>query len=701
MVIYLLRIYFGGKDMKKKRLIIFLPFVLLFLFNSYSEVFPLNNNKPKKILYINSYYKDHPIESEITKGITESFKKDNKCIIYTEYMDNRIFTDNGSYFKTYIKEKYKDEDIDLIITAKDEALRFIDLNSKEIFKKSIPVVFCAINNYNNSVEPYSKNYSGITEKVQIESTFRLARQLNENLENAIFIANNKSDIEYQEEYKRIKNTYKDKVKFFIIDDKNLFSIIERIKPIKQNSAIFFQGEYFDKNGQYLSSSTSIKILNENLSIPIYSYWFAYKNFDIVGGDMKSSYRQGVMAGNLAKDILYKNTKEKKIINETIKDYISENYNNFMLGHNYVTEKEKGDYNKEYIYTINSKILHKNNFNVHNLKVDYMLLGESKTHKYKREQLLKIIYIIATFFFIVIIMFLVNIFLKKKDKNKFLKVIEKNEQVLEEVLTQERQRNELFANISHEFRTPLNVLYNTIQLIEYELSSIDSLEEKVIVKNRLPIIKHNCYRLLRLGNNFIKVTEIENNLMKLNLEKVNIVYVIEDLVQEVVIYSKEKNIDRKIIFDTYIEEKLIYVDKEKIEKVLLNLISNCVKFSVDGDTIEVILKEEEDSIKIILKDNGIGISEEDIEDIFNKFSKVDKSLNRTKEGSGVGLFIVKNLLEFIEAKFNIYSKKGEGTIFNIEIPIKNIDDNEVSNIGIIVEDITIADKVRIEFSDIYI
>lgn len=299
------------------------------------------------------------------------------------------------------------------------------------------------------------------------------------------------------------------------------------------------------------------------------------------------------------------------------------------------------------------------------------------------------------------MFLVNIFLKKKDKNKFLKVIEKKEQVLEEVLTQERQRNELFANISHEFRTPLNVLYNTIQLIEYELSSIDSLEEKVIVKNRLPIIKHNCYRLLRLGNNFIKVTEIENNLMKLNLEKVNIVYVIEDLVQEVVIYSKEKNIDRKIIFDTYIEEKLIYVDKEKIEKVLLNLISNCVKFSVDGDTIEVILKEEEDSIKIILKDNGIGISEEDIEDIFNKFSKVDKSLNRTKEGSGVGLFIVKNLLEFIEAKFNIYSKKGEGTIFNIEIPIKNIDDNEVSNIGIIVEDITIADKVRIEFSDIYI
>lgn len=686
--------------MKKNKVAIFLPFILLFLFVNYSETFSITNKKQKKILYINSYYKEHPIEKQISKGIEDSLKKQNNPIIYAEYIDNRIYKNNSSYFKTYIKEKYKNENIDLIITAKDDAFRFIDIYNKEIFNKEIPVVFCGIDNYSDEIEPYVKKYSGVIEHIQIESTFRLALHLNQNLENAIFIVNDKTNLQYKQEYKRIRNIYKDKVKFFIIDDKNLNSIIEIIKSIKNNSAIFFQGEYFDENGDYVSPNDAIKTLNEKLNLPVYSYWFEYSHMDIVGGDMRSSYRQGVMAGDLAKDILYKKINNKKIINEDIKDYIEENNSNFGSNHNWLTEKEKRNYKKTYVYTINNKILNKNKFNVDNLEVEHILIGGNKVHKYKRQELFKIIFIIVVCFLIISIILLVIVFLKKRDKNKFLIVIEKNKKILKETKIHEKQRNELFDNISHEFRTPLNVLYNTIKLIEHELSCIELTDEKIIINNRLPIIKNNCYRLLRLGNNFIIVTEIENNLVNLNLNQIDIVYVVEDLVQEVVHYLKEKNIVRNVIFDTDVEEKLIYADKEKIEKVLLNLMSNSIKFSKEGDSIEVVLKEEENSIKIILKDNGIGICKEQLDEIFNKFSKVDSSLNRCSEGSGVGLYIVKSFLKCMRAKFNICSEKDKGTMFTLDIPIINIIDNKVCNSNVIVEELTTPDKVKIELSDIY-
>lgn len=289
----------------------------------------------------------------------------------------------------------------------------------------------------------------------------------------------------------------------------------------------------------------------------------------------------------------------------------------------------------------------------------------------------------------------RIFIYAKDITDSKK-LEESRRKIKELEEYENIRSEFFANISHEFRTPLNIILGSIQLLELYLKKNKIIDDNDTLYKYNKSIKQNCFRLLRLVNNLIDITKVNAGYMQLNLCVCNIVSLIEDIVQSVADYINSKNIE--IIFDTDIEEKYIKCDKDKIERIILNLLSNAIKFTPENGKIIVNIRDLEEYTCISVKDTGIGIPLDKQDIIFERFSQVNKSLSREREGSGLGLNIVKSFIEMQGGEIKLISEEGKGSEFIILLP-NNLDKEVNCEIGTI-SNFNNVERISIEFSDIY-
>ena len=275
--------------------------------------------------------------------------------------------------------------------------------------------------------------------------------------------------------------------------------------------------------------------------------------------------------------------------------------------------------------------------------------------------------------------------------------EKEKQV-NQAMEYSKIKTEFFANMSHEMRTPLNIIHTTNQLMKiYNDKGMIGGKETNFGKYII-IMNQNCQRLMKLVNNLIDITKIESGFYRLDYRKINIVSLVENITMSIESYANNKGL--KLIFDTESEETTIVCDPDAIERIMLNLLSNAIKFSEKGDSIYVNLRMGEGNIYIEVEDTGIGIPEDKLDSIFTRFVQVDKSFTRQNEGSGIGLAIVKALVEMHNGTIELISDLNKGSKFRISLPEKadqsvSLEDTEY--IEIINEKI---EKVAVEFSDIY-
>ncbi|QUH20139.1 PAS domain-containing sensor histidine kinase [Alkaliphilus sp. B6464] len=302
----------------------------------------------------------------------------------------------------------------------------------------------------------------------------------------------------------------------------------------------------------------------------------------------------------------------------------------------------------------------------------------------------------------VIMTILTDITERKEKERLLKKAEEDKEKMNEMMEYDKLRTEFFANISHELRTPINVILGSLQLV-------DKYEDEFILnphklKKLVGTMKQNCFRLLRLINNLIDITKIDSGFFTLTLQNVDIVKVIEDIVLSVANYYTG-NIGVEIIFDTDIEEKIMGFDPDKLERIMLNLLSNALKFTDKGDKIEVYVYDKKDKLMISVKDTGTGIPEEKLDIIFDRFRQADKSLTRNHEGSGIGLSLVKSFVEMHGGSVSVKSEYGKGSEFIIEMPAKLVSDsNNRKDFGMMSQDNKNikrhVERINIEFSDIY-
>lgn len=275
-------------------------------------------------------------------------------------------------------------------------------------------------------------------------------------------------------------------------------------------------------------------------------------------------------------------------------------------------------------------------------------------------------------------------------------IEKEKAKLEESVKMEILKNEFFSNISHEFRTPINIILGTMQVINKNIEKNDFKIDSL--KKYANYIKQNSYRLLRLVNNIIDISKMDIGMYSLKCSNQNIISVIEDITLSVADYTKNNKIN--LIFDTDDEEVITYCDPDKIERIMLNLLSNAIKYTPDNGFIKVQITNAQNEIIVSVKDSGKGISKDKLDVIFERFGQEDSAFNKKYEGSGIGLSLVKNLVELHGGYISVNSEIGKGSEFIFSIPIKLNEEDDNDNKCDFDRKHNHVERCDIEFSDVY-
>lgn len=268
-------------------------------------------------------------------------------------------------------------------------------------------------------------------------------------------------------------------------------------------------------------------------------------------------------------------------------------------------------------------------------------------------------------------------------------------IIDELKRDDVLKTEFFSNISHELRTPLNVIFSAVQLVEAYVNSDYISNENKIIKN-IKSIKQNSLRLQRLVNNFIDITKIDSHAFEIRLQNLDIVNVVEEIALSVSDFILNKGIS--LVFDTNVEEKIMAFDEEKFERIILNLLSNAIKYTQEGGTINVNIIDKGDTVIIQIKDSGIGIPQDKLDLVFNRFYQISP-INTRQQGSGIGLNLVKSLVEMHNGTISVDSELGIGTNFSIELPYR-LSINEASQHPMVFDKQSRIEKIQLEFSDIY-
>lgn len=264
-------------------------------------------------------------------------------------------------------------------------------------------------------------------------------------------------------------------------------------------------------------------------------------------------------------------------------------------------------------------------------------------------------------------------------------------VITELLNKSSRQENFLSNISHDLRGHLNVILSIMQCIDYGSVSIN--DKKVL--EYMKMVRRNSLKMLKLINNLIDTTKLENNYYILNMRNIDVISMIESTINCIDKYAKQKNI--QLTFDTNEEQCIMAVDPEVLDRIIMNLLSNAIKFSYSNSDIYIDINVSEDSISISIKDEGPGISKENQEKIFSRFYQISNNNNRESSGSGIGLDLVNYLVKSMSGKIILKSEENKGCEFIVTIPITFVEEREDYCIR---GDESKIQMLEIEFSDLY-
>ncbi|WP_416676489.1 response regulator [Egbenema bharatensis] len=230
------------------------------------------------------------------------------------------------------------------------------------------------------------------------------------------------------------------------------------------------------------------------------------------------------------------------------------------------------------------------------------------------------------------------------------------QQAEQLLELDRQKTEFFQNVSHEFRTPLTLTIGPVESAVTQQQGL-SLDQSVIALR-------NSRRLLRLVNQLLDLQRLDAGRMQPQFRPCQLLETVSQVVDSFRPYCEKKQISLQTVLQ---DCPMVYLDLEKFDKVLYNLLSNAIKFTEAGGTIEVLLRPEGQHCQVQVRDTGVGIRPDQLPYLFERFRQADGSASRSHEGSGLGLALVKELVELHGGQVTVDSVYGQGTTFTLWLP----------------------------------
>jgi signal transduction histidine kinase len=257
-------------------------------------------------------------------------------------------------------------------------------------------------------------------------------------------------------------------------------------------------------------------------------------------------------------------------------------------------------------------------------------------------------------------------LKKHQSNLENEIKERTAELVEinkHLLKMESIRRDFIANISHEIKTPLTSIIGFIETLED-----GALNDRETTEKFLKIIKKNSNMIAKLTDDLLKLSELEHGAMMLYRSRFNIRQLIDEVISGLARMAEEKGLAIELTDDS--KDYEISADRLKLKEVIYNLLDNAIKYSKEKGRITISVSGNQEEIQVEIKDDGIGISEENIDRVFERFFRADKSRSRRIGGTGLGLPIVKQIIELHGGSINIESKLNVGTKVVFSIPKKN-------------------------------
>ncbi|MGD8780316.1 MAG: HAMP domain-containing sensor histidine kinase [Ignavibacteria bacterium] len=596
--------------------------VLFILFVALNSILYGSN----KILILHSYHQTFDWTEGINKGITSVLDKcPQKLDLSIEYLDAKryqvkiLFELSAELFK----EKYQNEEFDIIIAADNIALRFLNNYKNDLFP-DVPVIFCGINNYHDSLTSNLTNVTGIIENIEIEESLNLALNLFKNTTDVVMITDT------TETSKRIldkffnEHNFNDNLKYHVLSNKSNSDIILKFKELHKRTVAFQVGYFINEKGEFDSYSKRMNSLSKSLDVPIFGIWDFYLDQGIIGGKLASAFKQGEAAAQVLLEVLNGVDIKKIPVKDNIEDFWGFDYKilkKFHIGESQLPEK--------------SLIINRpDSF----IKIDKNIIWTIG---------ISLILLVVT-----IIALVLYIFAKRKVEVA-LRVAKENAEEADKL------KSEFLAQISHEIRTPVNVMLSFTTILKEEFANHTSDDVKEIFK----FIRRGAERLTRTIDLLINLSELNAGSIKLNKK-------ITDLNEEIIkpIYDEYKVLAGKSNLEmvTDLDEGLdkIEIDPYMIKQVLINLVDNAIKYSEKG-TIKLISSKDEFQNKFFsVEDQGIGMSQDYLDNIFKCFTQEEQGYTRKYEGTGLGLSLSKQYCELNSADLKVESEKGKGSKFTV-------------------------------------
>lgn len=616
------------------------------------------------ILIIDSYNNTNSWSSKLIPKFIHELEelRGGNINLEIEYLNSSLYN-SEEYYKEFIEllnSKYKNFNPDLLGTLGNSGLEIMKeevLNQESIFYE-VPILFSGAS-INTVINEEEKNHvTGILYDSNITKIVNLIKENHKDIEKIKFIqvaCDLENTPEFGEEFNSVKKVYAKQLELEFMWEIYIEDIIQNLKEEKDsNYAIIIGNNYISRETQtVVFAKKIIEQIKLVSNAPIYTYDENYVGKGVIGGVAGRAEREGIELAKMANTILEEQEFPEIRIGEN--DYIF-------------------DYEQIYINNLQVSKIPQNSILINRPKFQFLL---PRSMKYiMRSLILGILGLIAYLFYYIY---------------RQRQAVKKSKKLYEQTKLQAQIKTDFIAGISHDLKTPINVIRSSVQLLE----SIDEEIEREYLINRLKVITQNSNKLLRLVNNLVDTVKLEDeSCYQMKFEYVNIVEVVEDICLGALDYMQQREIE--FIFDTEDEEIFTVIDIEKIERVILNLLSNAIKFTPKSGKINASMEKVEGYVKIRIQDSGIGIASDKLEQIFMKFYSIDNELVKSGEGSGIGLYIVKRLIDLHEGEITVESLEGKGTGFTITLPIKNALEDAVKKSRVQYEGNQI---VQLELSDL--
>lgn len=619
----------------------------------------------KEVLILSSQSDNSLWEGKLLDYLNSKFSTDSTIRLYTEILSS-IDKDSDYMDKEaeFLFMKYAKTKFNLIICMDDESAEFIEKYYHKQIIYDTPIIYCGINDV-SKLHRYPYNlFSGVMESINprmlIDTILGIhpqAAKINIILDETIASDKIENLIRNFEPY------YSAKVKFNFIKSNYIEDISLSLNALGKSYPSILVGNFKNSSNVTIDSADSIKLIKSSYTGPLYTLNPSYMEKGVIGGYLLSPVNHGKLTYEIATRVLNGDSPHSVAP-------ILDSDTTFIFD---LEEVIKTD--------IDRKTLPKNT----------VFINENWINR--KFSAVVVLSLLSVLLATIILMMIFAV--KKNENEKKAKLVKAR---YDEVVVNDKIKTEFITNFSHEIRTLLNLILSSVQLLDIyrEAGRIKFEDEKDALK--LTHIRQNGLRLLKIINNLIDITKLDSGFYNTVFETTNIVDVIEDISLSVVEYAEAKDIT--VIFDTNEEEFFMPVDIEKLDRIMLNLLSNAIKFTPNGGAVYVTLHCQGDKISISVKDTGVGIAKEEQELIFNRFIQASNTPTTNSNGSGIGLSLIKSIIDLLDGTIELNSSLNEGAEFIITLPVKDFDNAYADTLSHVNKKLSNnKEKLKIEFSDI--